>query len=60
LTPGLKRAGYFTFRYIVCGQSDLSRDHLGIKLVTVTKYAKYKMEDGIEKNDSNKSRRGHE
>jgi len=35
----------------------VSMDHLEVKLVTVTKYA---VEDGIEKNDSNKSCRGHE
>jgi len=46
------------FRYVVMLVVKVtSRDHLEVKLVTVTEYA---VEDNIEKNDSNKSCRGYE
>jgi len=45
------------FRYVVMSVVKMiSRSHLEVKLMTVTEYA---VEDGIEKNDSYKSCRGH-
>jgi len=56
--PGFEKKGNFTFKYVVMLVVKVaSRGYLEIKLVTVIEYA---VEDGIEKNDSNKSCRRHE
>jgi len=58
LSPDLKKAGNFTFRYVVMSVIKMtSKGHLEIKLVTVIEYA---VENSIEKNDSNKNCRDYE